>query len=655
MGAFSSASQPDHKPSARIIERPTSARLARWLPRIVLVAQALVAIAMARAWVTACTHHLYLDDRADVGSTSEARQRFVVEGTRVVPQILTQASDSFRFRVPSDRVSTLRVRVRPQDRATIDVRWEDGPRSEVFGPRVVTAAEEVAYRLPAPRGMVELASRGAVTWSDLRIEEGFPWWPHATMLALLFLLGGLLPRSHARFTLEWTPRERFLLVRSAATGAMLAIVLLALETTLRVAARVSPSWMAVERSRLGEVAPDPHWQDSPRYGRIPRPNRHAVGEWMLGDIVRMGFVPPEMSPGLLHRFPVRTDGEGFRNESAPGPVDVAALGDSFTDALTVPVELAWPARLEAASGRPVRNYGVAGFGPQQELRVLRDHVLARRPRVVVVAFFAGNDIPGAALFEEFERSGSGTFGVAGWPFKRTVARFDRSYAFQLARRLLVREVHAAGPDAAADGGRRFDAAWSGEDPRAPVVSAPSFDRGLFAIPVGGRTLRFALMPPYLNLLNLGRAELEAHRGWTLTREALREMGRACEDADATLVVMFIPSKSQVYLPILERSFDPTRLRDTLAYSLPNDPWGVDVRRLSRNRLVQNELVGAFCRREGIAFLDLTPDLEHAAAAGTNVYFPDDSHWNANGHQIAANLLGRLLADEGSPFMHARRP
>jgi lysophospholipase L1-like esterase len=422
------------------------------------------------------------------------------------------------------------------------------------------------------------------------------------------------------------------------------VAVAALEAGLRVATWASPSLMAVERSRLGEVAPDPHWQDSQRYGRVPRPNRDAMGEWTLGDIVRMGFVPEEKSPRLLHRFPLRTDAEGFRNDTPPGHAEVAALGDSFTDALTLPVELAWPARLELRSGRSVRNYGVAGFGPQQELRVLRDHVLPRRPRVVVVAFFAGNDIPGAALFEEFEAAGgAASFGVAGGPFKRVIARYDRSYALLLAQRLLGRDVRAAGPGDDMSAGRRFDAAFSGEDPAAPTALRPSFDRGMFELPVAGRTLRFALMPPYLNLLNLSREDLEAHRGWELTRESLRRMSAACRGAGTRLVVMFVPAKSQVYLPLLERAFAPRELQRALAFSLPDDPGGVDVRRLLRNRLAQNELLASFCGREGIAFLDLTPDLDHAAAQGVNVYFPDDSHWNARGHQVAADRLARFLA------------
>ncbi|HET9315745.1 MAG TPA: hypothetical protein VFQ51_09150 [Vicinamibacteria bacterium] len=640
MGEFSSANEPDDN---RPLHVPSW--LARWLPRILFLAQAAVSVALVRAWVTASTHRLYLADRADTGSSSEARQRFVVEGTRVVPQILTHESDGFRFTLPGMRRALLRVRVGAEDGAGIEVGWAKGDRHELLERRALSGQHEITRRLPAGGGVLDLASHGTVVWSDLRVEETFPWWPHTVMLGLLLVVGWALPRADRAFAVDWTPRERFVVVRAAAALTATTLMVAVLAVGIRAAAWASPSLMALERSRLGEVAPDPHWLDSPRYGRVPRPDRDATGEWTLGDIVRMGFVSEAMSPRLLHRFPVRTDAEGFRNDTRPGPAEVAALGDSFTDALTLPLELGWPARLEARTGRTVRNYGVAGFGPQQERRVLVDRVLPRRPRVVVVAFFAGNDIPGAALFEEFERSGgAGSFGVTGWAFKRTVARFDRSYAFQLAQHLLGREVRAAGQDADPSAGRRFDAAFSGEDPAALPAERPVFDRGVFTLPIGGRTLRFALMPPYLNLLNLDRGQLEAHRGWALTRASLAEMKAACDAAGARLVVMFIPSKCQVYLPLIERAFARDEMRRGLAFSLPDDPWGVDVKRLLRNRMAQNEMMADFCRRSGIELLDVTPDLSATAAQGQNVYFPDDSHWNARGHQVAAERLARFLAE-----------
>jgi lysophospholipase L1-like esterase len=62
----------------------------------------------------------------------------------------------------------------------------------------------------------------------------------------------------------------------------------------------------------------------------------------------------------------------------------------------------------------------------------------------------------------------------------------------------------------------------------------------------------------------------------------------------------------------------------------------------QNRLALNDLMREFCAQEDITFLDLTADLQSALGDGHNVYFPDDSHWNAAGHEIAARALARLL-------------
>jgi lysophospholipase L1-like esterase len=69
---------------------------------------------------------------------------------------------------------------------------------------------------------------------------------------------------------------------------------------------------------------------------------------------------------------------------------------------------------------------------------------------------------------------------------------------------------------------------------------------------------------------------------------------------------------------------------------------VDVETLASHRLAQNELMGALCAERAIAFLDLTPMMESEVDSGRNVYFPDDAHWNAAGHDVAAAALAELL-------------
>ncbi|MEY2496835.1 MAG: hydrolase-like domain, acetyltransferase AlgX, partial [Verrucomicrobiota bacterium] len=49
--------------------------------------------------------------------------------------------------------------------------------------------------------------------------------------------------------------------------------------------------------------------------------------------------------------------------------------------------------------------------------------------------------------------------------------------------------------------------------------------------------------------------------------------------------------------------------------------------------------------ENIPFVDLTTALEKSADAGHAVYYTDDDHLNAAGHEIAAQELARFLARE----------
>ena len=62
----------------------------------------------------------------------------------------------------------------------------------------------------------------------------------------------------------------------------------------------------------------------------------------------------------------------------------------------------------------------------------------------------------------------------------------------------------------------------------------------------------------------------------------------------------------------------------------------------RNRLALNDLMRDFCAAEGIAFFDLTAALQTKLEAGYNTYFPDDSHWNAAGHEVAASAIASFI-------------
>jgi hypothetical protein len=97
----------------------------------------------------------------------------------------------------------------------------------------------------------------------------------------------------------------------------------------------------------------------------------------------------------------------------PNTLRVAVLGDSFTEAIHVPVEQTFWSKLErklgnceAVKGRKnveVINFGVQGYGTAQELMMLRKKVWDYSPDIVILAFFIGNDVINNSPKLEYDR------------------------------------------------------------------------------------------------------------------------------------------------------------------------------------------------------------------------------------------------------------
>ena len=104
---------------------------------------------------------------------------------------------------------------------------------------------------------------------------------------------------------------------------------------------------------------------------------------------------------------VQVNSDGLRDREhtktkPPNTLRVAVLGDSFTEAIHVPVEQTFWSKLERKLGNcnaikgkqkvEVINFGVQGYGTAQELVMLRKKVWDYNPDIVVLAFFIGNDV-----------------------------------------------------------------------------------------------------------------------------------------------------------------------------------------------------------------------------------------------------------------------
>lgn len=117
----------------------------------------------------------------------------------------------------------------------------------------------------------------------------------------------------------------------------------------------------------------------------------------LGYVPRAGFQSRDNHWGTM----VSIDADGMRSNGAPTPPGdtvIACVGDSFTFGDEVDDDAAWPARLEVAMQKPVKNGGVFGYSLAQA--VLRAEAMLQRFRVdtLVVAF-----IPDDLVRCEFEK------------------------------------------------------------------------------------------------------------------------------------------------------------------------------------------------------------------------------------------------------------
>jgi hypothetical protein len=611
-------------------------RLARYLPRALLVAEGVVALSILRDVARVTSYRFFLRDRVDT-SRSTATERFLVEESRVVPQIATRDDERLAFMWTNPWPSTLHVGIRAASRSQYEIHWREGDGDTTLARSSVdAAAREIDVAIPGRPGTVEFVSHGPLTWADPRVVGNLRVTGRTMLLvtvaAAWIVVSGLTGiGSAAHRASAW----RLVWFKSVAAATGLVVAVLSLEVGLRALGDRAPQPLLAQRHDLGEVRKDPRWAYTARYGRRLRARVSDVSEWRHGDIVQLGFIPADVTDGILHRFPFQTDDEGFRNAATRNRIDVAALGDSFTDAMTIDAVHAWTTVLERQTGLAVQNYGTAGFGPQQELRVLTDFVLRHRPRIVVLAYFAGNDIFDAEVFDEYERSnGRIRPPDPGWPIRPVVSRADTWY--------VVSAVHAFSRWAS----NRERAEAQTIEPAPAARPAPQtgsgavFDRGMFSIPVNGHVLRAALMPPYLNTLSMPAHELESRSGWPLTARAITAMRDASHSIGARFVVMYLPFKSQVYLPFLERTMPRDALRRAFEFYLPNTI--VDVDAMTRNRLAQNGLIRRLCERAAVPLLDTTDTLSSAVAAGTNVYFPDESHLNETGHAIVAETLRTFL-------------
>lgn len=328
--------------------------------------------------------------------------------------------------------------------------------------------------------------------------------------------------------------------------------------------------------------------------------------WMQGTISPLS---PEKDKVVAHVH-LTTDAHGFRNPlPEKATYGIAALGDSFTVAGNVATP--WPQKLAECTGIDVLNLGEAGAGPQQELEVLRQYGLEKRPQWVIMAYFEGNDLYDAAAYEQAN------------PF--ILARFGRY--------LLAQSI----------------AAWhERRGGSADAAVAPSY-RYPITVTINDTDLEMAFFSSYMAWLSVSGEVIESSLNYRLVTETLLKVRELSEAAEARFLLVYVPSKAHVYLPYLNDAETLARVFTDVP-TLELDEAGflqftnqTATPELTRQHMDdQAHLLADFAAEQNITYLDLTSTFQEEAGAGVELYYPFDTHWNQGGHNLAARTIAKYI-------------
>ncbi|MBX3329156.1 MAG: PAS domain S-box protein [Nitrospira sp.] len=356
-----------------------------------------------------------------------------------------------------------------------------------------------------------------------------------------------------------------------------------------------PAWLKlVDYRKTFSISSSLPWEQP---GYLPDPELLAKPEpyhsvkmlFNLGNIGTTLCLPPRQA----EPFELKYDRNGFRNDSDLANAEIAVIGDSYVESPMLPSSMLATTRLAELTQRTVVNLGQSGYGPQQELAVLKRYGLPLHPKAVVWVFFEGND-----LLDADEYTGMVSFLKSNWNTIDTAwnRSFTRNALFSL-----TKAVRGCVPVEAA---RERTA-------HATVMDTEGRKHWLY---IKGRSQSASLTKGELDTLKASVAVIE-------------EAYRLVKNEGARFVVAFAPTAFRVYYDIAnfkEAEEDITR-------------W--ELNDLSdRLRKMISEI------SPDIEYLDLTPALKSAARKNVLVFLPDDTHWSGEGHQVVAEILSHALAD-----------
>jgi SGNH hydrolase-like domain, acetyltransferase AlgX len=276
----------------------------------------------------------------------------------------------------------------------------------------------------------------------------------------------------------------------------------------------------------------------------------------------------------------------YKLEKEAGTYRIVALGDSFAFGV-VPYRYNYltllEQQLDGNARTEVINMGIPGIGPQDYLAMLANEGLELQPDMVLVSFFVGNDF---------------------WDTMRGRTRlYELSDVAALIKYLI--DINFKSMEQVIHGQVSYD------------DQAPAFTDEAYL-------------------------QIEKERSWMYMKRALFkkkfadaalakavnylvQIKNLCDARKIGMVVLIIPDELQVNPTLQERVLKSININSSeVDFSLPNKFLN---EQLQSHHIDSFDLLGSF----------------RSASAMTNLYRPNDTHWNIAGNKLAADLVGRYIS------------
>lgn len=330
-----------------------------------------------------------------------------------------------------------------------------------------------------------------------------------------------------------------------------------------------------------------------------------------GDTFRHqpGLVRPPAENEVLEDALRWYDADGFREPTEKDRIadhyPIIVLGDSFTEGGETP----WVDVLAESLDTPVRNLGWRGFGPLEEAQVMAQYGTDQH-EWVLIAYFEGNDLSNVnTAFLRLQDEGT--------------ISIDRT--------------------------RNFAETTENYQPPAPVANAENAYLYPLIHEIGDQQYEIAYVSDYLWWLNGSFATFSQSKNMELTASAFLDIkahaGAAC------VGIVYVPSKEHLYFPYSDPAGNLQYvLQNGRSLRLDHEGWlgfAEDFEAQTYDTVLANlnhqrDAIKMLAAEHDLYFFDLTPAFQDHLDDGKLLYYPYDSHWTQDGHELAGETVARDL-------------